>query len=258
MRRKFMPRAGRIFKNSSATARCKQDAQPCFYLYRQIMGSAFADRPGRGRELRGISARRHQETRAHARGQGGRPRAAHRNLECADRPGVSDLPRRPQHWMNSSPKKFPASRRLISRPRTACGTRRGRFTIADEIKFIETQFARIPFLYIADGHHRSAAAARVFQCAPGRRAERTISRRDFSAQPDADSALQPRVEGFERLDAGAIAGNARQQFLPSNPTARPRPRANTNSAFICKANGTRLRSSRQVLDDATTRLNSST
>ncbi|HET7626277.1 MAG TPA: DUF1015 family protein [Verrucomicrobiae bacterium] len=38
---------------------------------------------------------------------------------------------------------------------------------ADEIKFIETQFAQIPFLYIADGHHRSAAAARVFQSRKG-------------------------------------------------------------------------------------------
>jgi uncharacterized protein (DUF1015 family) len=33
---------------------------------------------------------------------------------------------------------------------------------ADEIQFVETQFAAIPFLYIADGHHRSAAAARVY------------------------------------------------------------------------------------------------
>jgi uncharacterized protein (DUF1015 family) len=30
-----------------------------------------------------------------------------------------------------------------------------------------TQFAQIPFLYIADGHHRSAAAARVFQSRKG-------------------------------------------------------------------------------------------
>jgi uncharacterized protein (DUF1015 family) len=37
----------------------------------------------------------------------------------------------------------------------------------DEIKFVETQFAEIPFLYIADGHHRSAAAARVFQSRQG-------------------------------------------------------------------------------------------
>ena len=38
---------------------------------------------------------------------------------------------------------------------------------ADEIKFIESRFLRIPFLYIADGHHRSAAAARVFQSRRG-------------------------------------------------------------------------------------------
>ncbi len=38
---------------------------------------------------------------------------------------------------------------------------------ADEINFIESQFAQIPFLYIADGHHRSAAAARVFQSRKG-------------------------------------------------------------------------------------------
>ncbi len=38
---------------------------------------------------------------------------------------------------------------------------------ADEIKFVETQFAQIPFLYIADGHHRSAAAGRVFKSRNG-------------------------------------------------------------------------------------------
>jgi uncharacterized protein (DUF1015 family) len=36
-----------------------------------------------------------------------------------------------------------------------------------QIKLIETEFAKIPFLYIADGHHRSAAAARVFQSRQG-------------------------------------------------------------------------------------------
>ena len=38
---------------------------------------------------------------------------------------------------------------------------------ADEIKLVEEQFAQVPFLYIADGHHRSAAAARVFQSRQG-------------------------------------------------------------------------------------------
>jgi len=49
------------------------------------------------------------------------------------------------------------------------GVRHTAWTIADAdgIKFIEAQFAQIPFLYIADGHHRSAAAARVFQSRQG-------------------------------------------------------------------------------------------
>ncbi len=49
------------------------------------------------------------------------------------------------------------------------GVRHTSWTVgdADGIKFIETQFAKIPFLYIADGHHRSAAAARVFQSRQG-------------------------------------------------------------------------------------------
>jgi uncharacterized protein (DUF1015 family) len=34
---------------------------------------------------------------------------------------------------------------------------------APEIEFIQNQFAEIPSLYIADGHHRCAAAARVFR-----------------------------------------------------------------------------------------------
>jgi uncharacterized protein (DUF1015 family) len=49
------------------------------------------------------------------------------------------------------------------------GVRHTAWTIADTagIQFIEAEFARIPFLYIADGHHRSAAAARVFQARGG-------------------------------------------------------------------------------------------
>lgn len=38
---------------------------------------------------------------------------------------------------------------------------------ATEIAFIEAEFAKIPYLYIADGHHRSAAAGRVFTARAG-------------------------------------------------------------------------------------------
>ena len=49
------------------------------------------------------------------------------------------------------------------------GVRHSSWTISDvnEIARIEKLFARIPALYIADGHHRSAAAARVFQSRKG-------------------------------------------------------------------------------------------
>jgi uncharacterized protein (DUF1015 family) len=49
------------------------------------------------------------------------------------------------------------------------GVRHTSWTISapDEIKFVEAQFAKIPFLYIADGHHRSAAAGRVFKSRKG-------------------------------------------------------------------------------------------
>ena len=38
---------------------------------------------------------------------------------------------------------------------------------AEDIRFIESQFAVTPALYIADGHHRCAAAGRVFQARKG-------------------------------------------------------------------------------------------
>ena len=49
------------------------------------------------------------------------------------------------------------------------GVRHTSWTIstAEEINLVEAQFAQVPCLYIADGHHRSAAAARVFQARNG-------------------------------------------------------------------------------------------
>ena len=49
------------------------------------------------------------------------------------------------------------------------GVRHTSWTLDDtaDIAFVEQAFAKIPFLYIADGHHRSAAAARVFQSRKG-------------------------------------------------------------------------------------------
>ena len=49
------------------------------------------------------------------------------------------------------------------------GVRHTSWTVSNsaDIEFIEQQFARIPYLYIADGHHRSAAAGRVYKSRNG-------------------------------------------------------------------------------------------
>jgi uncharacterized protein (DUF1015 family) len=49
------------------------------------------------------------------------------------------------------------------------GVRHTSWTVSDAtmIDFVQKRFATIPFLYIADGHHRSAAAARVFKSRKG-------------------------------------------------------------------------------------------
>ncbi|MEI6075676.1 MAG: DUF1015 family protein [Verrucomicrobiota bacterium] len=49
------------------------------------------------------------------------------------------------------------------------GVRHTSWTISSpaDLEFVAAQFAKIPCLYIADGHHRSAAAGRVFQSRQG-------------------------------------------------------------------------------------------
>jgi uncharacterized protein (DUF1015 family) len=51
----------------------------------------------------------------------------------------------------------------------ADGVRHSAWSISDAatLQQVEAEFARIPALYIADGHHRSAAAGRVFQSRQG-------------------------------------------------------------------------------------------
>jgi uncharacterized protein (DUF1015 family) len=68
---------------------------------------------------------------------------------------------------------------------------------ADGIKFITEQFAKIPFLYIADGHHRSAAAAQVY-----------LKRSSSGRQ----SAQTSPVKDQRRLTSAATVGNS-GQFL---------------------------------------------
>jgi uncharacterized protein (DUF1015 family) len=139
----------------------KQDAQPCFYLYRQIMGGTRRSVSSPPRVARNTSEH-HQEARVHPPGQGRRPRPPHRNAQLPDRPGVPDLSRRRGTGRIHRQEDHRAPDVDFT---GKDGVRHTSWTVGDAagIQFIAEQFAKIPFLYIADGHHRSAAAGRVYQ-----------------------------------------------------------------------------------------------
>jgi len=140
----------------------KQDSQPCFYLYRQIMGKhsqtgvvAVAS----CEEYQSGIIKKHELTRLDKEddrvrhiealnAQTGPVFLAHRGGDVLDKFIAKKISRKPDVDFTA-----------------ADGVRHSSWTIsdADEIQFIEQAFAGIQQLYIADGHHRSAAAARVFQ-----------------------------------------------------------------------------------------------
>lgn len=138
-----------------------QDLQPRFYLYRQIMGghsqTGLVAAASCEEYLRGV-IKKHELTRVDKEDD------RVRHIEALNaQTGPAFL----------TYKAVPAlddytAKKISARPEidftAADGVRHSAWPISnpDEVKFIEAQFARIPFLYIADGHHRSAAAGRVY------------------------------------------------------------------------------------------------
>ncbi len=140
----------------------KQDAQPCFYLYRQIMGNhsqtGLVAAASCEDYLRGV-IKKHELTRVDKEddrvrhiealnAQTGPVFLAHRGGDVLDKFIAGKISGKPDVDFTAGD-----------------GVRHTSWTISDaeEIKFIEQTFTAIQHLYIADGHHRSAAAARVFQ-----------------------------------------------------------------------------------------------
>ncbi|MGA2240503.1 MAG: DUF1015 family protein [Verrucomicrobiota bacterium] len=144
----------------------KQDTQSCFYLYRQIMGKhsqvGLVAAASCEEYLHG-AIKKHELTRPD------KVDDRTRHIEALNsQTGPVFLTYR----ANAELDKFVA-KKISKKPdvdfTATDGVRHTDWVIADaeEIKFIETQFATIPFLYIADGHHRSAAATRVFRSRNG-------------------------------------------------------------------------------------------
>jgi uncharacterized protein (DUF1015 family) len=144
----------------------KQDAQPNFYLYRQIMGKhsqvGLVAAASCEEYLRGI-IKKHELTR---------PDKEDDRVRHIETLNSQTGPVFLTYKAGGALDEF-VVKKISKNPEidfvAEDGVRHSSWNIssADEIKFIETQFAQIPFLYIADGHHRSAAAARVFRSRKG-------------------------------------------------------------------------------------------
>ena len=144
----------------------QQDAQPGFYLYRQIMGKhsqvGLVAAASCGEYLANV-IKKHEFTRPDKEDD------RVRHIETLNsQTGPVFLTYRAVAAFDAFVAKTISETAAVDFT-AQDGVRHTSWTIAgaDEIKFVESQFARIPFLYIADGHHRSAAAARVFKSRHG-------------------------------------------------------------------------------------------
>jgi len=154
------------FQKLTAQGALKQDARPYFYLYRQVMGAhtqVGLVAAASCREYLDGTIKKHELTRIDKEDD----RVKH--IETLNsQTGPVFLTYRASVAIDAF-----INRKIEGYPEidftAADGVRHSAWNIADEpsITVIEREFSKIPALYIADGHHRSAAAARVFQSRNG-------------------------------------------------------------------------------------------
>jgi uncharacterized protein (DUF1015 family) len=154
------------FQKLIAQGALRQDGQPCFYLYRQIMGNhaqiGLVAAASCEEYLANI-IKKHELTRPDKEDD------RVRHIEALNsQTGPVFLTYR------AVPELDALFAKKISGPPAVDftgqdGVRHSSWVISStvEIAHIEKAFTEIRFLYIADGHHRSAAAARVFRSREG-------------------------------------------------------------------------------------------
>jgi uncharacterized protein (DUF1015 family) len=154
------------FQKLIAQGALRADSQPGFYLYRQIMGNhvqvGLVAAASCEEYLKNI-IKKHELTRVDKEDD------RVRHIEALNsQTGPVFLTYRATDTFDAFVEK-----KISGKPEVDLtakdGVRHTSWTILspEDIKFVEAQFAQIPFLYIADGHHRSAAAARIFQSRKG-------------------------------------------------------------------------------------------
>ncbi len=144
----------------------RAERQACFYLYRQIWGKhtqvGLVAAASCDDYLKSI-IKKHELTRPDKEQD-----RVHHIETLGSQTGPAFLAYRAVKEMDDL-----VAQRTSSTPDTDFtsrdGIRHSSWTIGDaaRVEFIRQTFARVPCLYIADGHHRSAAAARVYQARQG-------------------------------------------------------------------------------------------
>lgn len=154
------------FQKLITSGALKQDPMPAFYLYRQIMGShaqlGLVAAASCGDYLNNI-IKKHELTRPDKEDD------RVRHIETLNsQTGPVFLTYRADAELDALFAKVSAGAPDIDFT-AGDGVRHTSWAIRDSetIRAIETAFAKIPYLYIADGHHRSAAAARVYNARGG-------------------------------------------------------------------------------------------
>jgi len=154
------------FKKLIADGALKQDEMPCFYLYRQIMDQhtqvGLVAAASCEEYLKNI-VKKHEFTRPDKEND------RVRHIEALNsQTGPVFLTYRADSKLDDMFATVTAGQPDVDL-KAPDGVRHTAWTISDSsmIKQVEQAFGRIPFLYIADGHHRSAAAGRVFESREG-------------------------------------------------------------------------------------------
>jgi uncharacterized protein (DUF1015 family) len=192
------------FARLIAEGALRQDKEPSFYLYRQVMGQhaqiGLVAVASCQEYLDGI-VKKHELTRPDKEND------RVRHIETLNsQTGPVFLTYRAVKELDDLFAKHTSAQPEIDFT-APDGVRHSAWTISGpgEIAFIRNAFAKIPALYIADGHHRSAAAARVFQTRKG-----AGSSADFLAVifPDPQMQILPYNRVLKDLN-----GNSAEQLL---------------------------------------------
>ena len=143
-----------------------QDTAPAFYLYRQVMGGhsqlGLVAAASCQEYIDGI-IKKHELTRVDKEDD------RVRHIETLNsQTGPVFLTYKADAEIDARFSSITSSQPAVDLT-AADGVRHTAWTISDAetIRFIEERFAKIPYLYIADGHHRSAAAGRVYKSRNG-------------------------------------------------------------------------------------------